>query len=199
MISKIWNTSVCVAPPFHPPFPLILALCLLFFLAFTPLHSSFSLSVCLSPSPSRYLSFPALSFLFSFPSANLDQSCAVGIWPPFFLKAESQSLCKYVHVCRHEWLYVSSTEVVCIFCMRIVVACTDVSQSHEALPLAIQQSFNPHHQWPQTPASDLFIHKDTHWMWCIRDHTHTCAPSAPSISSYQCRLAFSQSLKHKGK
>lgn len=28
-----------------------------------------------------YLSFIALSFLFSFPSANLEQSCALGIWP----------------------------------------------------------------------------------------------------------------------
>lgn len=178
MISKIWNTSVCIAPPFHPHLSFILSLSVLFF--------SCSLSLVTS------LSLPYLSCLV-FPCANLDKGCAVGIWPLF--KGESQSLCKYVHVCRLEWLYVSSTEAVCIFRVRIFVACSDVSQSHEASPLAIQQSFNPHHQRPQTPASDLSLHRHTGPN--AQETTHTHAPCAPSISSDQCRLVFKSQTQRR--
>lgn len=114
---------------------------------------------------------------------------------PLF-KGESQGLYKYVHVCRLEWLYVSSTEAVCIFCVRIFVACSDVSQSHEASPLAIQQSFNPHHQWPQTPASGLSVHTDTQSP--MHKRPHTLMPPVPLPLALTSVDLYS-SLKHKGK
>lgn len=189
MISKIWNTSVCVAPPFHPPLP------------------SHSLFLSHFFSPSLLLSAPSFSLVTSLSLPYL--SCLVFpvltwtravLWEygPLFVKQNAKvcvSVCVSADVSDYMW--VSLRLCVHSVCVSLWLV-SDGIQSHEASPpnpLAIQQSFNPHHQWPQTPASNPFVHTDAHRIRCTGDHTHTCAPHALSFSSYQCRLALRQRIQ----
>lgn len=173
MISKIWNTSVCVAPPFHPPLPS---------------HSLFLSHFC---SPSLLLSAPSFSLVTSLSLPYL--SCLVFpvltwtravLWEygPLFVKQNAKvcvSVCVSADVSDYMW--VSLRLCVHSVCVSLWLV-SDGIQSHEASPPTPLQFNSPliliisdPKPLPLTPS-----YTQTHTESDAQGTTHTLVPPMPS-------------------